>query len=56
MSTKARVLTELEQYRGQSISGEDLAQRLGVSRAAIWKAIQELRSEGYEIQSSPKVG
>lgn len=56
MSTKASVLTELEQNRVQAISGENLAQRLGVSRAAIWKAIQELRSDGYEIQSSPKVG
>jgi len=38
------------------ISGEDLSQRLGVSRAAIWKHITALRSTGYEIEAVPSRG
>lgn len=38
------------------VSGEEISRRLGVSRAAIWKHIKALRAEGYEIQSSTKVG
>jgi BirA family biotin operon repressor/biotin-[acetyl-CoA-carboxylase] ligase len=33
-----------------------LAERLGVTRAAVWKQIQELREQGYEIESSRKDG
>ncbi len=38
------------------VSGEELSNRLGVSRTAVWKHINELRKEGYEIESSSKKG
>ena len=38
------------------VSGEALSQRLGVSRTAVWKHIQELRHEGYSIESSSRKG
>ncbi len=38
------------------ISGEELSQELGVSRTAIWKHIEKLREEGYEIIASPHLG
>lgn len=38
------------------ISGEDLSQRLGVSRAAIWKHISALRHLGYAIEAVPSRG
>lgn len=38
------------------INGSQLASKLGVSRNAIWKAIQELRSEGFEISSKTNRG
>ncbi|NLK51981.1 MAG: biotin--[acetyl-CoA-carboxylase] ligase [Syntrophomonadaceae bacterium] len=38
------------------ISGEQLSQQLGVSRTAIWKQIQTLREQGYEIEAQPRVG
>lgn len=41
---------------GAAVSGADLAQRLGVSRAAIWARIEELRQLGYEIAASPHDG
>lgn len=38
------------------ISGEALAQELGVTRAAVWKQVRELREQGYEIDASQKEG
>ena len=51
MATKERLLALLEQNKGAYFSGEELAQRFQVSRAAIWKAIQALRQEGYAIDA-----
>lgn len=45
-------LKEQNDYR----SGEEISQKLGVTRAAVWKAINKLREEGYEILSSTKRG
>lgn len=38
------------------VSGEDLCKLAGVSRAAIWKHVQNLRSEGYDIEALPHLG
>ncbi len=38
------------------VSGEELASRLGVTRAAVWKEMEKLRSQGYEIRSAPRRG
>ena len=51
MSVKESVLKILEENRERSISGEELAKHLSVSRAAIWKAIKSLRGEGYNISA-----
>lgn len=40
----------------EPVSGEEIGERLGVSRTAIWKQIQQLRDEGYLIEGSPKKG
>lgn len=37
-------------------SGEEMSQVLGVSRAAVWKAIRALREQGYTISSAPNRG
>ena len=37
-------------------SGEEMSRRLGVSRAAVWKAVEALRRSGYEIVSAPNRG
>lgn len=49
MNTKNRILELLEQQRGESISGEHLAGMLSISRNAVWKAIKELKKDGYNI-------
>lgn len=38
------------------LSGEDISRSLNISRAAIWKYIQEMRKEGYEIEAVPHLG
>lgn len=42
--------------RGTPVSGEELASRLGVTRAAVWKEMEKLRTQGYQIQSAPRRG
>lgn len=56
MSTKDQILKILEENRGTTISGESLAQTIGVSRAAIWKSITELRKEGFIIDAVTNSG
>ena len=38
------------------LSGEEISRQLEVSRTAIWKHIQTLKNEGYDIESVPKKG
>ncbi len=49
MTVKDSVLEALQNNRDRYISGEDLSGQLGVSRAAVYKAVKALRGEGYEI-------
>lgn len=37
--------------RGGAVSGQELCEKFGVSRTAIWKVIGQLKDEGYEIES-----
>ena len=36
------------------VSGPELAESLGVSRAAVWKAVEGLREEGFAVESTPE--
>lgn len=56
MTLKEQVLSRLEQHRDISLSGQELAEELGVSRNAVWKAINALKREGYAIESSTNRG
>ena len=38
------------------ISGQDLCNRFGVSRTAVWKAINQLKEAGYEIEAQQNKG
>ncbi len=50
------ILAVLLQNNQSFLSGEEISRHVGVSRAAIWKHIEELRSEGYEIEARPRRG
>ncbi len=47
-----RLLTEAKGY----LSGAEMSRKLGVTRAAVWKAIEALRPEGYPIESGTNRG
>ena len=49
MTTKETLLALFEKNRGHFISGEYIAQNLGVSRTAVWKAGKKLQKEGFDI-------
>lgn len=56
MKTKDIVLKELEKNRANYISGQELAEKLNISRTAIWKAINTLKESGFQIESQTKLG
>ena len=55
MSLKNDILAKLRETGGY-VSGESLAKDFGKSRAAVWKAVNALRSEGYPVEAHTKMG
>ena len=55
-STKQALLAALSAAEGGYISGQQLAEALGVSRAAIHKAALALTTQGYALDSAPRRG
>ena len=55
-ATKEYVLNMLEQNKGNYITGMKVAEDLGITRNAVWKAINELKKEGYTIHSVSRRG
>ena len=53
---KEKVLALLISRQGDPLSGEEMSRSLGVSRAAVWKAIDTLRTDGCEIEAAPRRG
>ena len=52
---KAEILALLREKDGY-ISGQELCNRFSVSRTAVWKAINQLKESGYEIEAVPNKG
>ncbi len=55
-STKQALLQALSAAEGSYISGQQLAQRLGVSRAAVHKAAAALSAQGYTLEAVSRRG
>ena len=49
--TKDAVLQLLREQEDRYVSGAELAKELSLSRTAVWKAIGQLKAEGYQIES-----
>lgn len=56
MTTKEKLLELFETNKGTYFSGEEIAQRFCVSRAAVWKAVNALRQDGYAIDAVTNKG
>ena len=54
--TKTAILDVLSNSQGAFISGQMLAQKIGFSRASLWKHIKKLREEGYVIEAEAHNG
>jgi BirA family transcriptional regulator, biotin operon repressor / biotin---[acetyl-CoA-carboxylase] ligase len=50
------LLQVFSESAGEFVSGQKLSTLLGVSRTAVWKHIEDLRSEGYELEAVRKRG
>ena len=55
LTTDAQILSALR-ADVTGASGAELATQLGISRAAVWARIEELRRVGYEIEAGPHFG
>lgn len=51
MKTKEKVLNLLKSNSNSYISGQEIAEKLYMTRAAVWKAINALRADGHEIEA-----
>lgn len=56
MTTKGKLLALLEDSKGTFFSGEEIARTLQVSRAAVWKAVNALREDGYTVDAATNKG
>ena len=54
--SKETVLRLLQESHGTYISGEGISGKLGITRAAVWKAVKALQRDGYEIESRKSQG
>ncbi|MFA4992129.1 MAG: biotin--[acetyl-CoA-carboxylase] ligase [Candidatus Omnitrophota bacterium] len=51
-----KILYYFKKHQEGHVSGEDLSHSMGISRAAVWKHIERLRDEGYDIEATPHLG
>jgi len=56
MTIDAQILLAMRKAGNGSVSGAELSQKLGISRAAIWARIEALRQLDYDISASPHGG
>lgn len=56
MSTKLTLLELLTDSSGRYVSGQEIAGQLGISRNSVWKAINSLKKQGYNIDSMAGTG
>ncbi|MDR4888689.1 biotin--[acetyl-CoA-carboxylase] ligase [Fredinandcohnia sp. QZ13] len=53
---RKKLLEVFSSANGEFISGQKLSEQLGCSRTAVWKHIEDLRNEGYELEAVRKLG
>lgn len=56
MKTKDKVLELLVNNAGQFVSGQEIAEKLYVTRASVWKAIKALRAAGIDVDAVTNKG
>ena len=56
MSVKDDIAQILEQRRGEFVSGQELADMIGCTRGAVWKAVRALQQQGFGIDAVTNKG
>ena len=51
-----KILSLLKSHKSEYLSGQDLSDVLKISRVAVWKHIEKIRSLGYKIESRQQSG
>ena len=55
-SSSLIILQALLKADSDFVSGNDLAEKLGVSRVSIWGRMEQLRSQGFEFEAVTRKG
>lgn len=53
---KSKLLQIFLENEGNYVSGESISDTLGCSRTAVWKHVEDLRKNGYEVEAAPRKG
>ncbi|MDQ0228781.1 biotin--[acetyl-CoA-carboxylase] ligase [Metabacillus malikii] len=53
---RAKLLEAFSEANGEFISGQKISEYIGCSRTAVWKHIESLRKDGYELEGVRKLG
>jgi BirA family biotin operon repressor/biotin-[acetyl-CoA-carboxylase] ligase len=53
---RTKLLKAFSTADGEFLSGQKISETIGCSRTAVWKHIEELRKEGYELEAVRRLG
>lgn len=53
---RKQLLQVFSEADGAFVSGQILSDKLGCSRTAVWKHMEDLRNEGYELEAVRRLG
>lgn len=55
-SVRQKILDAFREADGDFLSGEKLASKIGCSRTAVWKHMEDLRNEGFQLEAIRRKG
>lgn len=55
-SIRKQLLKLFSEHEGEFLSGQMISDKLGCSRTAVWKHIEELRKDGFELEAVQRKG
>lgn len=55
-SIRKQLLEIFSEADGKFVSGQTISEKLGCSRTAVWKHMEDLRQEGYELEAIRRLG
>lgn len=56
MTSRDQILSLFRLKEGEFLSGQEISQTLNISRAAVWKQVEQLRDLGFEIEARRSQG